>query len=176
MRILVLVSLLSLASSLAAADAIMPYPGDCPPGAEKRVVNHAEACVPMNCTQTDTCPSGSHCVPLCTCWAEREHYGRMPTPIMRDTEIGRCDASGACDEGRVVHRKECQPDTEATGRGASMEATMSEPSPMEETPATPEETTMEAASTDAEGGGCSAAGGAPLLGFGALLLLRRRRR
>lgn len=165
-------------SSLASADAIQPLIGECAIGSETGVRNHAEVCIPINCTQTNACPTGSHCVELCTCWAEREHYGRMPEPRMIDTEIGRCNASGACDEGRVVQRKECQPDEAVTPTmdpatmSAEPEPTM-DPEPNMQPTMEPTEPTTTA---EEESGGCSAAGAIPGFSLAALLLFVRTRR
>ena len=170
MRIALLLVLVT--PTLVAADAIMPLPpGACPVGSEVGIRDHAEACIPIDCTEADRCPDGSSCVALCTCRAERERYGRGG-PYTAVEEIGRCNASGECEEGDVFRRSECQPSPdapptmEATMESTTMEATM-EPAPGMQASATP--------TTEEESGGCSAAGTVPAFGFAALLLFMRRR-
>lgn len=111
--ILVAVLVLGVAS-VASADAIMPYEGECPPGLEKQIVSHSEACVPIDCTSGTSCPSGSSCQTLCVCRADREFTsdGRViySEPQHRVVEVGFCDDSGACAEGEVAERRECEPD------------------------------------------------------------------
>ena len=167
MRIALLLVLVT--PTLVAADAIMPLPpGACPVGSEVGIRNHAEACIPIDCTEADRCPDGSSCVALCTCRAERERYGRGG-PYTAVEEIGRCNASGECEEGDVFRRSECQPSQEAP---ATMSARM-EPATMES--ATPGTRASSSPTSEEESGGCSAAGTVPAFGLVALLLFVRRR-
>ncbi len=104
--------LLGLASS-ARADAIVPFEGECPPGLQRAIVGHAEACAPIGCEDDRACGPGASCQSLCVCRAEREFTsdGRVmyPQPIRRVVEVGLCDAAGRCAEGDVAHRKQCEP-------------------------------------------------------------------
>ncbi len=95
----------------------MPFEGDCPPGSDKRIVNHAQACVPRACVDDDACGRGAECVTLCVCRGEREVRidGRVvyPEPRMIEMEVGLCQADGTCGEDTPTERRQCEPD-EAT--------------------------------------------------------------
>ncbi len=162
MRIALLLVLVT--PTLVAADAIMPLPSGttCAAGSEIGISNHAEACIPINCTEADNCPDGSSCVVLCTCQAERERYQRDGSRYTAVEEIGRCNASEECDDGDVARRSECQPN--------AAEATM-EPATMEPTPGMQ----ASASTTEEESSGCSATGTASASGLAWLLLFTRRR-
>lgn len=120
----VLLALVLLAPASASADAIMPFDGDCFPGSRRGISNHAEACIPIVCESDGECGEGARCRTLCTCSAEREFRsnGRIvyPEPVRRVVEIGFCDAAGACAEGTVGSRRQCEPtaDTPAFDRAA----------------------------------------------------------
>lgn len=109
-----IVLLLILPAAVAQADAIMPFDGECPPGLRVGVRNHSEACIPRTCVADTDCGAGASCVTLCTCRAPREFRSRgrrlLPEPVTEVVEVGLCDASGACDEGEVAERKQCEPD------------------------------------------------------------------
>jgi uncharacterized protein (TIGR03382 family) len=116
--------LVLLVPALAYADAIMPFEGECPPGSEIGVSNHSEACIPKRCEDDGACGAGATCVTLCTCRAEREFTsdGRIvyPEPVRREVEVSLCSPEGACAEGTVSSRKQCEPedDTPAWDRAA----------------------------------------------------------
>ena len=116
MRAIVVACLVFGVASVASADAIMPYEGECPPGLEKQIVHHSETCVPIDCGSGRSCPSGSSCETLCVCRAEQEFTsdGRViyAEPQRRIVEIGLCDASGHCAEGDVGERRQCEPSGE----------------------------------------------------------------
>ncbi len=109
----VLLALVLLAPASASADAIMPFDGECFPGSRRGISNHAEACIPIVCESDGDCGEGARCQTLCTCSAERQFQsdGRIvyPEPVTRVVEIGFCDAAGACAEGTVGSRKQCEP-------------------------------------------------------------------
>lgn len=123
MRELLVALVITSATGVAAADAIMPYEGECPPGLELGITGHAEACIPIQCGAGRSCPSGSRCQTLCVCRAEREFTGDgrvvYDEPRRAVVEVGLCDASGACAEGEVAQRRQCEPSgaTEAFDRG-----------------------------------------------------------
>jgi uncharacterized protein (TIGR03382 family) len=100
--------------TFAHADAIMPFDGECPPGSEIGISNHAEACIPKQCESDGDCGSGASCATLCVCRAEREFTsdGRVvyPEPVRRVVEVSLCSDDGACAEGDVASRKQCEPD------------------------------------------------------------------
>lgn len=110
------ISILLLAST-ARADAISPFDGECPPGSQKGVVSHSEACIPLACQSDAQCGAGASCQTICVCNAEREltSDGRVvyPEPIRRVVEVGPCDVRGQCVEGEAAQRKQCEPN-EAT--------------------------------------------------------------
>lgn len=115
MRIATLLTLLSaLASpSLALADAIAPFDGECPPGLDRGEQGHAEACIPRACSTDADCGSGAACREIRECWAPRPDWGdgRLPVdePTMRDMVIGLCAADGTCAEGHCDARRQCEP-------------------------------------------------------------------
>lgn len=118
-----LFALLLVLPAAARADAIMPFDGACFPGSRRGISNHAEACIPLECQADADCGEGARCQTLCTCRAEREFRGEgrviYPEPVTRVVEIGFCDAAGACAEGEVSERRQCEPtaDTPAFDRG-----------------------------------------------------------
>lgn len=115
MRLATLLTLLSALSapSLALADAIAPFDGECPPGLDRGEQGHAEACIPRACTTDADCGSGAACREIRECWAPRPDYGDgrvdLPEPPIRDTVIGRCAADGSCSEGHCDARRQCEP-------------------------------------------------------------------
>ena len=114
MRTLILAVIAALAIPAAAeADVILPFVGDCPPGARLGIASHAEACIPQTCTEDVDCDDGAFCQTLCTCMAEREvrDNGRLvlPEPMLVVMEVGLCDAAGECAEGTVSQRRQCEP-------------------------------------------------------------------
>lgn len=113
MRVLLVVVAITSVTAVAAADAIMPFEGECPPGLERGIRDHSEACIPLVCGDGRRCPMGSSCQTLCVCRAEREftNDGRVvyDEPRRMVVEVGLCDASGACDEGDVGVRRQCEP-------------------------------------------------------------------
>ncbi|MBX7192023.1 MAG: hypothetical protein K1X94_08195 [Sandaracinaceae bacterium] len=120
-----LVLALTASSTLARADAIQPFDGECPPGLEETESHHAEICQPIACTSDAQCGARAACRPIAECWAPREFSpsdGRLADDtIMRDQVIGLCRADGTCAEGHCETRRQCEPtvNTEAwdpTGR------------------------------------------------------------
>lgn len=102
------------AAPVASADAITLYDGECFPGSRMGVSNHSGACIPIACQSDADCGDGAHCEALCVCRAERtfEYDGRvmLDEPVTRVVEVGLCDAQGACAEGDVAERRQCEPD------------------------------------------------------------------
>ena len=113
MRALLVIVAVTSVTGIAAADAIMPFEGECPPGLELGISGHAEACIPIDCGAGRSCPLGSSCQTLCVCRAEREftNDGRVvyDEPRRMVVEVGLCDASGACAEGDAAERRQCEP-------------------------------------------------------------------
>src|SRR5690349_24619596 len=102
-RAVVVAMLVGAAPASPAADSIDPFPGDCPPGLERGIAGHAEACIPRVCRGNADCGSDATCVSLCTCRAYRAvSEGRLAGTVPRELEIGFCAADGTCSEGRVV--------------------------------------------------------------------------
>jgi len=99
---------------VASADAVMPFDGECFPGSRRGVHNHSEACIPIACESDGDCGDDAHCETLCVCRAERTftNDGRVvfDEPRTEVVEIGLCDAQGACREGDVAERRQCEPD------------------------------------------------------------------
>jgi len=104
------------ATPVASADAIMPFDGECFPGSRRAISNHAEACIPNECASDDDCGDDAHCETLCVCRAERTftNDGRVvyAEPRTEVVEVGLCDAQGACAEGDVAERRQCEPDAD----------------------------------------------------------------
>jgi hypothetical protein len=106
------VALLVLLPGAAHADAIMPIDGDCPPGLEKTIRDHAEACVPRSCE--DGCGWGADCNTVPKCFATR------PVPVHRFSQetrparivVGLCDAERRCadEDARCRDVRQCEPD------------------------------------------------------------------
>lgn len=116
MRPLLFALALSLAPLAARADAIMPFDGECPPGLEHAVRDHAEVCSPAACRTSHDCPRGSSCEVLFQCWAERPvASGRLADAEPRKVEmpVGPCAEGHHCSEGVCRERRQCEP-TEAT--------------------------------------------------------------
>jgi hypothetical protein len=108
-----LVVALVLTSSVARADAIVPFEGACPPGLRLGESGHAEVCQPMACTTDADCGERAACRPIAECWAPREvspSDGRVANDmVMRDVVIGLCAADGTCREGQCSTRRQCEP-------------------------------------------------------------------
>lgn len=104
-------------TSIARADAIMPFEGDCPPGLDRAIASHSEVCRPRACTSDAQCGSGAACREIAECWAPRPFSpsdGREENDeVMRDQVIGLCAAGNACAEGHCETRRQCEP-TERT--------------------------------------------------------------
>ncbi|MEM9069570.1 MAG: hypothetical protein AAGE52_13740 [Myxococcota bacterium] len=169
--------------TLASADVIRPYPGECPPGQRTRIQNHRESCAPIDCA-SESCPDGSACMARCRCVEDREvRIRRVRNPVVRSFLIGACRADNSCTEGRAVEYQPCEA-TEESPPPTSMEVTEDEPAGPEpartqaaeaktaptETPAesgTPAESTADNCSVGGRPSGLAAH-------FVAVLLLRRR--
>lgn len=193
-----LVALLLLAPATASADAIMRFDGECFPGSRRGIEHHSEACIPIACQGDGECGDGARCETLCVCRAEREFRsnGRVvyPEPRRMVVEVGLCDASGACAEGDVSSRRQCEPTEDTPAFDRRMHRWTRQPhvasSPLRDIlgggddHTDPPASSTEAPSTEEEGsgGGC-AVGGSRASGSVALALLglalariRRRRR
>lgn len=115
MRSPILAVLLLVLPAIARADAIDPFPGECPPGLRRGISEHSEVCLPTACEGGAACPSGSECRPISECWAPRPYIGgREPAPEgggprLRDRVIGLCASDGRCAEGRCSTRRQCEP-------------------------------------------------------------------
>ncbi|HJK93380.1 MAG TPA: hypothetical protein RMH85_18115 [Polyangiaceae bacterium LLY-WYZ-15_(1-7)] len=155
------------AGSQASADAIMTFEGACPPGTEKGIAHHAEACIPRTCTSDSDCGSGASCQELCVCRAPREFRGEgrivYDEPVTRVVEVGFCDAAGACPEGERGTRRQCEPDEDTPAWNRAGHSWSGQPHP---------DSGLCAAGGAREAGGTALA----LLGAGGLLAWRRRRR
>jgi MYXO-CTERM domain-containing protein len=98
--------------TIANADAIVPFEGECPPGLVRGMADHAEGCFPRACTSDAECGAGAACREIRECWAPREHWGgrvRLEQPEMRDTMVGLCARDGTCAEGQCRARRQCEP-------------------------------------------------------------------
>ncbi|MGE0787713.1 MAG: hypothetical protein AB7S26_18705 [Sandaracinaceae bacterium] len=106
----------SLSPALACADAIEPFDGECPPGTDRGIEHHSEACIPRSCEDDGACGSGASCNTLCTCRAMRTLHsdGRVAydPPREMEVEIALCRPDGTCADGQVASRKQCEPDDE----------------------------------------------------------------
>jgi hypothetical protein len=106
-------ALWSVTASVARADAITPFEGDCPPGLVVEISGHAEVCAPRACSTDVQCGARAACREIGECWAPREvspSGGQIfDDMVMRDVPIGLCGAGGSCAEGRCATRRQCEP-------------------------------------------------------------------
>lgn len=114
MRSLALTVVLVLSwCSLARADAIEPFEGECPPGLDEGISHHAEVCSPRACSTDAQCGAHAACRAIAECWAPRETSpsdGRVADDtVLRDQVIGLCTPAGTCAEGHCATRRQCEP-------------------------------------------------------------------
>lgn len=133
MRRALLVFLMMAWPAAVRADAIMPFEGECPPGTERGIQNHSEACIPMACEDDGDCGSGASCVTYCVCMADREftNDGRVvyAEPRIMNVQVGLCRDGRECAEGEATDRRQCEPDDETPAFDSAGHRWTGEPHP-----------------------------------------------